>query len=30
MEAGMKYYKKGSFKEQKVSFKEVSADMNAM
>ena len=30
MEAGMRYYKKGNFKDQKVSFKEGSADSNAL
>jgi hypothetical protein len=30
MEAGMKYHKKGSFKEQKVNFKELSADRNTL
>jgi hypothetical protein len=30
MEAGMKYHKKESFKEQKVNFKEVFADRNAL
>jgi len=30
MEAEMRYHKKGSFKEQKVNFKEGSADRNAL
>jgi hypothetical protein len=30
MEAGIKYHKKGSFKERKVNFKEGSADRNAL